>query len=153
MKARDLITTARSLTELDRRRPTQANLRRAVSTAYYAVFHLLARTAADLLIGRKRNAAWHQVYRALEHGNAKNACRNKQAMRRFPRDIQEFAKKFVALQDARHQADYSYELTYDREDTLAAINKAESAILQLEAASIEHRRGFAAYLLFKWRLP
>ena len=52
MKARDLITTARSLTELDPRQPTQANLRRAVSTAYYAVFHLLAHTAADLLIGR-----------------------------------------------------------------------------------------------------
>ncbi len=67
----------RSLTELDPRRPTQANLRRAVSTAYYAVFHSLAQTAADMLIGRKRTSDWHQVYRALEHGNAKNACLNK----------------------------------------------------------------------------
>ena len=73
MKAHDLIATARSLTGLDPRKPTQANLRRAVSTAYYAVFHLLARTAADLLIGRTHNSAWHLAYRALEHGNAKNA--------------------------------------------------------------------------------
>ena len=153
MKARDLITTARSLTELDRRRPKQANLRRAVSTAYYAVFHSLAQTAADMLIGRKHPSAWHQVYRALEHGNAKNACLNKQAMQGFPREIQEFAKKFVALQNARHQADYSREASYDRQDTLAAIDRAAGAISQLEGASNHDRCGFVVHLLFKRRVP
>ena len=143
----------RSLTELDRRRPTQANLRRAVSTAYYAVFHSLAQTAADMLIGRKRTSAWHQVYRALEHGNAKNACLNKQAMQGFPREIQEFAKKFVASQNARHQADYSREANYDRQETLAAIDKAEDVIDKFEAADREQRLGFIAHVLFKWRSP
>ena len=153
MKARDLITTARSLTDLEPRPSTQANLRRAVSTAYYAVFHSLAHTAADLLIGRESSAAWHQVYRALEHGNTKNACLNKQAMQGFPHEIQEFAKKFVALQNERHQADYSSEADYNRRDTLAAIDIAEGAIGQLEGTSIDHRRGFVAHLLFKRRLP
>ena len=69
MNSRDLIGTARGLTMLDPRRPTQANLRRAVSTAYYAVFHSLARTTADLLLGRKHDDAWHHMYRALEHGS------------------------------------------------------------------------------------
>ena len=153
MNARDLITTARGLTELDPRRPTQANLRRAISTAYYAVFHSLARTAADLLIGRERTAAWHQVYRALEHGNAKNACLNKQAMQGFPHEIQEFADAFVDLQKARHRADYSYDVTYDRNDTLTAIDRASDAIDQLDRVSIHHRRGFVAHLLFKRRSP
>ena len=153
MNARDLIKTARCLTELDPRRPTQANLRRAISTAYYAVFHSLAHTAADLLIGRKRTSAWHQVYRALEHGNAKNACLNKQAMQGFPHEIQEFAKKFIALQNARHQADYAYDANYDRQDTLAAIDRADDAISQIEGASIDHRRGFVVHLLFKRRRP
>ena len=142
----------RSLTELDRRRPTQANLRRAVSTAYYAVFHSLAQIAADMLIGRKRTSAWHQVYRALEHGNAKSACLNMQAMQGFPREIQEFAKKFVASQNARHQADYSREANYDRQDTLAAIDRAAGATSQLEGTSIHHRRGFVVHLLFKRRV-
>ena len=151
MKARDLITTARSLTELDPRQPTQANLRRAVSTAYYAVFHSLAHAAADLLIGRESSAAWHQVYRALEHGNAKSACQNKQSMQRFPHEIKEFADAFVALQGARHRADYSSEANYDRQETLAAIDKAEDMIDKFEAADREQRLGFVAHLLFRRR--
>ena len=155
MKAQDLIATARSLSELDPRRPKQANLRRAVSTAYYAVFHSLAHVAADLIVGRGRthNAAWHRVYRALEHGNAKNACLDKLAMTKFPHGIQDFADTFVDLQEARHQADYSYEFTYDRENTLAKIDKAANAIDQLKEVSIEHRRGLVAHLLFKRRRP
>ncbi len=151
MNARDLITTARSLTELDPRQPTQANLRRAVSTAYYAVFHSLAYTAANLLIGRELTTAWHQVYRALEHGNARSACLNKQAMEEFPHEIEEFALTFVDLQKARHRADYSYDVTFDRHDTLTAIDRAADAIDQLERVSIHHRRGFVAHLLFKRR--
>ena len=118
--------------QLDPRQPTQANLRRAVSTAYYAVFHSLAHTAAGLLIGRKSSAAWHQVHRALEHGNAKSACQNKQSMQRFPHEIKEFADAFVDLQGARYQADYSYEANYDRQDTLAAIDKLDVMLLNFD---------------------
>ena len=52
MYSHDLIETARGLTALSPRRPNQANLRRVVSTAYYAVFHCLAGAAANLIIGR-----------------------------------------------------------------------------------------------------
>ena len=76
MNSRDLIETARGLTELSPRRPSQANLRRALSTAYYAVFHCLAATVADALMGKGRSDAWHQTYRALEHGSARRACDN-----------------------------------------------------------------------------
>ena len=103
--------------------------------------------------GRKRNAGWHQVYRALEHGIARSACLNKQAMEGFPPEIQEFTETFVDLQKARHWADYSYEAKYDKQDTLTAIKKAENAIGQLEGADIEQRRGFVAHMLFKRRLP
>ena len=149
VNAHDLIATARGLTESGPRRATQANLRRAVSTAYYAVLHSPARTAADLLIGRNRNAAWYQVYRALEHGSAKNACRNKQVIQGFPPAIRDFADTFVALQDARHEADYAFEGWYYDVDTLAAIDRAENAIGQLEQTDIQHRRGFVVHVLFK----
>ena len=77
MTPRDLIQTARRLAQPGAAQPTQADLRRAVSTAYYALFHCLAATAADLLTGSSRSPEWHQVYRALEHGKARSACRQK----------------------------------------------------------------------------
>ena len=42
MNARDLIQTARRLTESGAAQPMQADLSRAVSTACYALFHCLA---------------------------------------------------------------------------------------------------------------
>src|SRR4051812_27154040 len=71
-----LLVTARTLAEANPRRPTQANLSRAVSTAYSAVFHMLAKQCADAFAGTgagRSERAWNQVYRALEHGAAKNA--------------------------------------------------------------------------------
>ena len=153
MNARDLIATARSLAEIGRRRPSQANLRRAVSTAYYAVFHCLAGAAADLLIGQRRSPAWHRVYRALEHGRAKTACERKREMAGFPPEIRDFANTFAILQDARHQADYALEGRYDKLDVLAAIDRAENVIARFERAEARHRRGFAAHVLFRRRSP
>ena len=43
-------------------------------------------------------------------------------MQGFPHEIKEFADAFVALQNARHRADYSYKANYDRQETLAAID-------------------------------
>ena len=57
MRPPDLIEAARVLTESGPSLPTQARLRRAVSTAYYAMFHCLAATVADLFIGRQRTPA------------------------------------------------------------------------------------------------
>ncbi len=50
----DLLETAARLLSLRRLRgrPKQADLRRAISTAYYAVFHALCRMCADSLTGK-----------------------------------------------------------------------------------------------------
>ena len=151
MTPRDSMATARGLAEGDPRRPSQASLRRAVSAAYYAMFHCLAGTAADLFIGGSRSEAWHQAYRALEHGSARNACQNRRAMQGFPLEIRDFAEAFVMLQDRRHEADYALEGRYDKLDVLSALDGAEYAIAQFEQADVEHRRGFAAHVLFRQR--
>ena len=149
--SRDLIETARSLTEISPRRPSQANLRRAVSTAYYAMFHCLAGCAANLIIGRARKPAWHQTYRALEHGKARNACEDKRPMAAFPQEVRHFAKTFVILQKARQQADYALDGRYSKLDVLAAIDRAERSIARFEQADAQHRRAFVAHVLFKRR--
>lgn len=128
MHSRDLIGTARGLTEPSLRRPSQADLRRAVSTAYYAMFLCLAGAAANLPIGRSRGSAWHLVYRALKHGKAKSACGHEQVMKRFQPEIQYFAETFVILQDAQHRAEYALEGRYYKLDVLADIDQAENTI-------------------------
>ena len=152
MNSPDLIEAARALAESGRGRPAQARLRRAVSTAYYAMFHALAASAADLFIGRKRDPAWHRAYRALEHRQAKIACRQAQTGQDFPPDIRHFADVFVVLQVARQKADYALDAgAYRKSDALEYIGSAERAIRQLMQADVKARRGFAAHVLFRQR--
>ena len=151
MKPLELIEAARVLTESGPGRPTQARLRRAVSTAYYAVFHCLAATAADLFIGPTRGLAWHRAYRALEHGRARRACQEP-TVREFPQEVRDFAETFVAMQKARQRADYALDTDdYQESDVLVYIAAAELAIGQFEQVDIEARRGFAALALFRQR--
>ena len=152
MNPRDLIKTARELTVSGNNKPRQANLLRATSTAYYALFHTLAKCCADLLIGgsgsQRSPEAWRQVYRALEHGVAKNACDSK-LITKFPNEIQDFANAFITMQAKRHKADYDpTEKTYKSLVSLD-IDMSENVIDGFHQASLKDRRAFAAFVLFR----
>ena len=152
MNPRDLMEVARALAESGHSPPAQARLRRAVSTAYYALFHCLAASAADLFIGAARSPAWHRTYRALEHGRARSACRQAPTMREFPVEIRNFAEVFVALQKARQEADYSLDTpAYQRSDVRDLIASAELAISRFEQADVTARCAFAAHVMFRQR--
>ena len=152
MNPHDLIEAARALAKSGGAPPTQARLRRAVSTAYYAMFHCLAASAADLFIGTVRSPAWHRAYRALEHGRARSACLQGQVMREFPAEIRDFAEAFVVLQKARQQADYAVDMdAHQKSDVLGYIAAAELAISRFEQADVDAKRGFAAHVLFRQR--
>ena len=154
MNPHDLIETARRLAESGAALPTQADLRRAVSTAYYALFHCLAATAADLLTGSSRGSPeWHQVYRALEHGKVRGACQQQDVMRTFPTEVRTFGDTFIDLQKVRQQADYAHEGEYSKPDALDAISTVEDVINEFEQADVRHRRSFAVHVLFKRRQP
>ena len=141
--------------ESNDRRPPQASLRRAVSTAYYALFHCLARSAAERFVGgqsrHRGEPAWHQVYRALEHGPAASACRNNTVMKDFPQEVREFASMFVTLQEERYRADYAIDHHFYKSVVLGAIDDAESAIDVYENARPEDQRAFVAHVLFRRR--
>lgn len=155
----DLLRIARQLASGDLRsgrgRPPQAELRRAVSTAYYAMFHALARCAADMLVGAtpslRSQAAWRQAYRALEHGHARNQCSNANMMSKFPDGIRRFGTTFVNNQMLRHSADYDPAATYNRFEVLRIIDEIERVMPCFESVSDIHRRAFAVYVLFKTR--
>ncbi|WP_457796873.1 hypothetical protein [Methylocystis sp. S23] len=155
MDALDLIATARDLAEANgARKPRQSNLLRAESTAYYALFHTLARCCADLLIGGSNSLrsepAWTQVYRALDHGYAKQACENNK-ISTFQIEIQDFANTFVTMQTKRHKADYDPDYKIYKSEVVLDIAITEQAIVKFKTAKMKDKRAFAAYVLLKQR--
>ena len=156
MNPRDLIRIARQMASGavggNRGRPRQAELRRAVSAAYYALFQTMALCAANLLAGSDRSRpAWQQAYRALEHGHARNQCNDRSAMGSFPSEIRNFGNSFVLMQDQRQRADYSPQVTLARERVLQLIDESENAIAALEDATTADRRAFAIHVLMRRR--
>ena len=155
MNPPDLLDAAHVLLSSAEGRPTEASLRRAISSAYYALFHCLSRECADLLIGGsgsdRSDAAWRQVYRALEHGPAKTKCRKREMIRKFPEEIQSFAKTFADMQEKRHGADYDPFAQVTKLDVSTDIAAVEAAIARLKSAPAKHRRAFCAYVLLKDR--
>ena len=136
-------------------RPRRADLRRALSDAYYAMFHALAWAIANSLAGatpaRRDPEAWRRAYRALEHGYARNQFRNQSEMDRFPPEIRGFGQAFVMMQARRHLADYDPYDNPKRREVIQFITEAEGAIALLEGAPPAVRRSLALYVLLRNR--
>jgi len=153
LRPHDLLTTADILITSSSGRPTQASLRRAISSTYYAIFHCLAGECANLLIGGTKKLrsepAWRQVYRALEHGFAKNKCANQNILNRFPNGIIDFATAFVTMQERRHLADYDPLFDVTKSQVMADIVLTYNAIDKFSMCSAKDRKAFCAYVLLK----
>lgn len=151
-----MIKTANDLIASKSGKPRQSNLRRATSTAYYALFHCLAKCAADLLVGgasaTRSEEAWIQVYRALEHGAAKQACKRQDIIKKFPKDIEDFANAFITMQAKRHKADYDPSEKFYKSSVRQDIANVRGVIVGFQKSSVMDRRAFAAYVLFKTRV-
>ncbi len=116
---------AEHIAQLDPGRPKQANLRRAVSTAYYGVFHFLVDEICSAQIGTQnaQRPYRHALSRAFAHTVMKQACsgfgggtlkdsvikglpRDQKGNYAVPKPIQNMAATFAELQEKRHLADY-----------------------------------------------
>jgi len=152
--AAGLIGTARQLVSASSKRPKEANLRCSISACYYAVFHCLAKLAADSLIGKtpgkRPNKAWVEVYRGLNHGTCHAACRDA-ANINFPREIKDFAENFVQLQDIRHQADYDPKFRPTKRDAEFYIALAEKSVSEIENVAMVDKKAFSAWILITSR--
>ena len=133
-------------------RPLQEELKRAVSTAYYALFLHLCDATANLMLGTLRpdpgrRAAWQRMYRILQHGATRNKCQNRNEVRQFSSGIREFSETLLKAQDARHDADYDPFSKYTRQDVLDIITEARDAVEAFDATPRQERLHFIAYLL------
>lgn len=157
MRSPDLIRTAERLLHC-KGKPKQADLRRAVSTLYYAMFHELARACADHLAGtegaNRSDGAWHQAYRALDHFHVKQQCDNrylKKEENKFPQDIRGFASFLVEMQRKRHEADYDPYANYTKSEVTADIESTKEAIETYRSVPTRDRKAFSVYILLKSR--
>lgn len=123
--------------------PNQANLRRAVSAAYYGLFHLLVRVAVMMWSEPLHQA---RIARLFEHERMKrvsaatiksmgtgNDLGNSNSIEVISRtELTKVARSFIVLQQARHDADYNLEKPLDRDDAIAQVNRANSAFASWE---------------------
>jgi hypothetical protein len=147
-----LLMVATELCQRTGRRPREAFMRRAASTAYYAVFHALCRMCADELIGRNRfrSIPWSRIYRAVDH-RAKQALLSTDAALISP-SVVSFGRAFAHLQEKRHEADYNpafFRFFFD--ETQALVERGGKAIEDLNGLSSDDRRALATLVLFRPR--
>lgn len=161
--ATDYLEQARHLAQLDRTRPKQANLRRAVSVAYYALFHLLCDEAASVLVRGIRNKSdlKARTTRTLEHGTIARVCRVFAAgampsgltfLQPIDADLRFVADRFVRAQEERHLADYNLQVTFNRTDTLNFIDQVEEAFDSYTRVSEADATTYFLFAMFFYRV-
>lgn len=127
----ELLALSGRIANLDNPAPTQAALRRAVSTAYYALFHLLI-SEATLNWGRPELRS--ELGRVFDHGKMKNASLQKRSALQPNRRTDPISAhlyvatdSFINLQQKRNNADYSTGEDCDQTDALKYIADVASA--------------------------
>ena len=133
--------------------PSQADMRRAISTAYYALFHTLAASNAELIAGQPQSHissyAWERVYRRLDHGRAQNNLRA--VLNLLSQSGTNFARTFIDVQRERQEADYNPNTEIVRSDATNIIARAQIAIRDFAQLTQEERRLLAAQSMFDRR--
>jgi hypothetical protein len=143
---------------------TTVHLRRAVSTAYYALFHGLIDEATRRTFGAgpARLGDRHRLSRWYSHGELRTVSQwvirlsrgeavpdTVAALLDVPSpDLVEVARAFVLLQEARHEADYDHTADLAEADALAAIVRARNALDRLSTLGTSVRTTiFLSYCL------
>ena len=127
----------------------QTGLRIAVGNVYYAMYHALARSNADLLIGPSETEGaapeWSCVYMALGGDSALELMQAD--FSRQPETIRRFVDVFLAAHHQRLLAEEDPAITFTAAQARDWIDRAEVAISKFLSVEPEQRRAFAIHLL------
>jgi hypothetical protein len=139
----ELLSVARSLAENVQPRDEQARLRRAVGSAYYALFHLLVEEASSRISGDETDNGLvrSRVGRAFAHGEMVRASlafsRGDRSVQNIlddidlesaiPDDLRLVTDTFIELQRERHRADYDRSTGFDRALVLLLLDDSHRA--------------------------
>lgn len=166
----DLLVQAEQLAKIDPRKPKQVNLRRAISAAYYAAFHLLVEESCRIVMGTQHAQQGYRfaLGRAFTHTTMKLACksfaggtlketvikglpRNPQGNYLIPKEIQETADVYVQLQEKRHLADYDRSEQFKRSDVLTLIDDTKTQLAKFLALPLSDDKRFFLACLWAWK--
>ena len=109
----ELLQQAKELVHKNPNNPTQADLRRSVSSAYYALFHLLIFEAC---LNWSNDISRPGLARMFDHGVMKKVSKKITDVSKMAYAgenpviagyLRSFAGLFVQLQEQRHEADYN----------------------------------------------
>lgn len=154
--ADDLLDQAYHLANLESGEPKQASLRRAVSTAYYALFHLLIDEAvSNWGVARQRSI----LARTFSHGKMNAICEDH--VKAFyssgqpPMGVQlkNVVLCFVLLQEKRHTADYDNAFSWSRTNAIAAIDMVSAAFSDWQSVRTQDNAQDYLLQLFLPRMP
>lgn len=128
----------------------EGDVRRSISTSYYALFHWLAKCCADMLVGSQASPsrAWLHVYRRLQHRRVATRCHRLQGNHQdFPPALQRFAKRFVELQKERERADYAPHVAFALSEARTCVELVRRAIVEAQNTPLKDLRAFAVWVL------
>ncbi len=138
----DLLKQAVLLLNKEPKTPTQASLRRSVSTAYYALFHLLIQDASA---NWSRLDTRDYLARAFEHKTMKEASTRAENATYDPSvspivaaKLRSVARAFRELQFQRHLADYSNATKWDRIKASSKVDQCKTAFADWKAIRNEY---------------
>jgi uncharacterized protein (UPF0332 family) len=144
---------------------TDAGVRRALSSAYYALFHDVVRAATNQFLGsdRKGSAGYAIIYRAFSHTRMKKVFGDLNRAQLSPRyqqvlgrksvssDLRQFAKVFLEAQDKRNFADYDPDAKFSAAEVGSLIVDVENALGIFEKSAADERIDILALLLVSLR--
>jgi len=152
-----LIELAEQILQIGTGYPRQATINRAVSTAYYALFHALSQDCVARTIRSPRSSLYWSIvtpiYRAIEHASARRVFdRITKDVAAF-RALREVAEAFLELQSARIAADYDPrpENRLSRKEAVDLLQQGRAAIDALRSMPKDHRLLLAVQLITKPR--
>ena len=124
--------------------------RRAVSTAYYGVFHALTQLCAEEFLGSDRatkaSPEYEHAYRALDHGSLKSAF-NKAPLKDNAR-LRKIGNLVVVLQSERIRSDYlPTRRLYTKLECRNLVDSAKATVKLIDQLPQEDRRMLAVYLV------
>jgi hypothetical protein len=156
LNADDLVDLARAiLLQVGGHAPKLVVINRAISTAYYAVFHALCWEIVDRTVRRRpSDRFWdivEPVYRSLDHGSAKRVFQTISNDRGTPEPLKRLSLAFIDLQVARVDADYNPRSRFTRREALDFVERSKQAIETLRLLPPEDRTVLAVKLLTKQR--
>ena len=139
----DLLEQPEYLANREIENPRQASLRRAISSAYYALFHLLvSESVSQWGIAYQR----HQLARIFDHARMNVASTRVLNEKLFPfigqdpasvAHLKTIATTFNELYEHRQTADYDNSTQWSRSEVLALIDLVKEAFKSLNAIRSE----------------